>query len=85
MSTLLDIIQAQSSVEACEPMGTKVSEYIESKVPRKCGACSYFSKGHCNQEDVMKDPEVKTDKKTQTKVVDAELGCCRYWKPAQKK
>jgi hypothetical protein len=66
-------------VQYMEASGTTVSGYIESTVARKCGTCEYYSKGHCNQKDVMKDPKVKMDTKTQTKIVEPELGCCNFW------
>ncbi len=62
--------------------GTEVSGYTEVPVEKRCGTCEYFVKGDlCKQKIVLKDPKVKTDKKTKLKKVDAENGCCSFWEP----
>ncbi len=76
--------RAKSVMSKSEPHGegTRVSEYIESKFPRKCGACEYFQKPDlCGNKIVMTDKQLKSDPKTKLKIVDAEFGCCRYWEP----
>jgi len=68
------------STPAIKGDGTRASEYIESKYPRECGACEYFQKPNlCGHKVVMTDKQIKTDKKTGLKIVDAEYGCCRFW------
>lgn len=65
-----------------EWFGTKVSGYTEVPVEKRCGTCEYFVKGNlCNHKIVLKDPKLKTDKKTKLKQVDAIDGCCTYWSP----
>ena len=60
--------------------GTKVSGYIESPVSKRCGTCEYLvGKNLCRQARVKRDPLVKTDKRTQLKIVDPKDGCCSFW------
>jgi hypothetical protein len=74
------------NVENIEACGTKVSGYVESSVPKRCGTCEYIQdKNLCTQKDVLKDPEVKTCKETGLKIVDAKDGCCNYWDPKEVK
>lgn len=60
--------------------GTKVSGYVDTPVPKKCGSCEYrVGKNLCRQATVKKDPMVKTDKRTGLKIVDFQDGCCSFW------
>jgi hypothetical protein len=65
--------------------GTKVSGYVESPVPKKCGTCVYLHNGSlCVQKTVLKDTEVPFARRSKFKKVDAETGCCDFWQPESK-
>lgn len=71
-------------------MGTAVAAYSEQG-PFHCDDCVFLKvrgkpspqNGLCNQKVMLKDPKVKTDKKTGLKIVNMEHGCCRYVKYAK--
>ena len=59
--------------------GTEVSGYVESPVEKRCGTCEYLENGKfCNQETVLKDPEVQNSSNG-LKIVDPKNGCCSFW------
>ncbi len=59
--------------------GTEVSGYVESPVEKRCGTCEYLEGGKfCNQETVLKDPEVP-DGSNGLKMVNPKDGCCSFW------
>lgn len=70
--------------------GTKVAEYSEQG-PFHCEDCVFLKTrgvpdeehGLCREKHVLKDPQVKTDPKTRLKIVNLEIGCCRYVKYPQ--
>jgi hypothetical protein len=65
--------------------GTKVAEYIETPVEKRCGTCEYLvGKNLCRQKVVLKDKEIKTDTKTGLKIIDPKDGCCRFWEEPDK-
>lgn len=62
--------------------GTRVSGYVDDPTPKRCNTCEYFkSPGLCKNARVLKDKEVKTDKKSGLKIVDPVNGCCSFWEP----
>lgn len=72
-------------------IGTKIAEYSE-RGPFHCEDCIYLKTpgpdkehGLCKEKHMLKDPEVKTDKKSGLKIVNIELGCCRYVRPPKGK
>lgn len=65
--------------------GTKVSGYVVSPVPKKCGTCRFLHNSTlCTQKDVLKDPQVPFARRSKFKQVDAEDGCCDYWQASGK-
>lgn len=60
---------------------TKVSGYVNTAIPKKCGTCHYLSHNHteCSNKIVNKDPEVPNG--PTFKKVSAENGCCNEWEP----
>jgi hypothetical protein len=59
---------------------TAVSGYVESKIDKECETCRSFSEPNfCKHKIVLKDPKVKTDKKSGLKIVNPEYGCCNFW------
>lgn len=62
------------------PKATKVSGYVDTPIPKKCGTCEYLVKQTlCRQHRVQRDTQMLTDKLTGFKIVDAQNGCCNYW------
>ena len=69
--------------EAEEEQGTLASGYGESG-PYSCGSCIHQSGGLCNHSVVVNDPALAMRRRGDAMPVDAERGCCRYVRPAQK-
>lgn len=61
---------------------TKVSGYVDTSIPKKCGTCEYLShdRTECNNKIVCRDPELKSAGDG-LKKVSAENGCCNEWSP----
>lgn len=63
---------------------TKVSGYVDTPVPKRCGTCEYLILGNrCRKKEVLEDPEIKTVERG-LKEVSPENGCCDYWIPKTK-
>jgi hypothetical protein len=73
--------QLVNTIQACTI--TKVSGYVDTPIPKKCGTCKHISddRKHCDQKTVMQDSQIKTDPATKTKIVCAQNGCCNEWQP----
>lgn len=83
-----DILSKKEKTEAkrATGSGTRVSGYIEDPAEKRCGTCEYFEKPNlCDNERVGRDSQVKTDKKTGLKIVNAKIGCCSFWESAEEK
>jgi len=64
---------------------TKVSGYVDTPIPKKCGTCEYLVDGkYCRNSTVRTDPQVKTDSSTGRKLVSAADGCCNEWNPGKR-
>ena len=65
-------------------VATKVSGYVDTPVPKKCGTCVFLhNKSLCTNKTVMQDPEVPSARRSKFKKVDAEDGCCNEWQTSK--
>jgi hypothetical protein len=67
---------------------TRVSGYVNTPIPKKCGTCKFLDGHYCTNKVVMKDPQVPTDDDSKFKIVSPANGCCNEWqatKEAEKK
>lgn len=69
-------------------IGTKKVGYAGPEYgPFRCGNCVWFSfvknGGRCQQPEVIEDPEVPKDPKSNLAIVHQD-GCCNEFKPARK-
>jgi hypothetical protein len=69
-------------INASAPIITRVSGYVDTPTPKKCGTCKYLEGNSlCGNMVVRKDPQVPTCKQSGLKKVSAANGCCNYWEP----